>query len=407
MTRSGFNQKKYSGYRKAVSWVRGSFKNKKKMRGAILPLGWEEMQALAQKNSLLKPVADKCEFNSVKGPRSKKLSGLYDSPYVTEVAEEFGYPIRYNLPKNIIKKSKTGFATLLVTTIFADYARVMSIANGVEFGKYLFDDSGKTTLYGNQNAFEDERLYSLQHHVLKEIKKKVFYEMRQAELFYKKAFERFEHRLKRNYRNIHRWTHLEFFWVFRTFDYIADYKVFGETIYEIFGEFIAKVDADGEIQDAIKFEFLDDEKIGVFLKVYRFTEDLIKVEVQFTKRFFGVNSSEYRYDNEILSDTFSDLEKLATSIVSDVFSQLGEPLTSSYSYEDALQQFLAIAPKYGKQILSMFKVGNGFLRVTSTNNQNLYRSIANLVKANLVYKLKRSRYMICEEYKVLLKEGKW
>ncbi|EPZ51872.1 hypothetical protein M902_1825 [Bacteriovorax sp. BAL6_X] len=400
-------QKKYLGCKKSTTWVKGSFNIKKKMHSAKYPVGLLEMQSLAQEKSLPRPVSDKIEFYSGFGSRNKKLVGLYDSPYMVSVAESFGYPIRRKLPKRIISKSKTGFATLLLASTLGDYARVQSVANGVEFSKYLFNDTGKSTLYGTRNAFNDERLYSLQHHVLKEIKKKIYHEVRMAEFFYKKGFERFLHRLKRSYRYIHRWTHLEYFWVFRTEDYIRDYRLLGETIYDLFGEFIAKIDNEGEIQDAIKYEFLDEDRRGMFLKAYRLTQDLIKIEVQFTRDFFGTNSRDYRYDDELLSDVFSKLERVATDIVSKVLSQLGNECVSHLCYEKALEKFISISPKYSKMILSMFKVGNGYLRVTSTENKNLYNALRKLVRANIVFKLKKSRYRISNDYEILLKEGRW
>ncbi|MCB9062027.1 MAG: hypothetical protein H6622_10945 [Halobacteriovoraceae bacterium] len=397
----------YKEKEKSVIPKRGFLKNKKLMRKGKLPLTLDEMQAIAQSedsSELENPCLDKLEISSSYGPSGDSYIRFYDRLHSREVIAHFNYPSHHSTPKNISKRNESGFYTFLSLGTYDERGTIITIGNGVRFGAYLFDDKLKLTLQGNDNAHENELIYSLHDLVFREVKKVLKREIDKAERFYKSIFIFKQHRFKRDYKFRHKFKTVEFFWVIRSFSPKEDYKRLVKLIEDRYGYVTARITTEGTIQDEIKFRFQNDELGGVVLKIYRFDDDLIKFEVQFTSDYFGKGTKDYRFLEVCPIQTLAGLRKRASSLFVKLLSNSFQLNELSYPYETCEKKFRKLCPKYSDKIIDMFKVGNGFCRINSSLSPNLYRSISKLVKAGLVYKQRKSNYQLADSMKSLIQK---
>ena len=391
--------------RKSVKGKRGFLNNKKLLRESYEPKTLQAVQSLAHRDLddyCRRVTIDKIETKSLSGKSGPKLINFYKSSHVSSIVKSNGYSSHSTYPKNIKKLSENGIATLFIRGMYDSRANIETLGNGVRFGQYALNDKGAITLQGNDNAYDDTRFYSLGKSIFSQLKKILTYEERLSEFLFEEIFKNREHLITSPIKVNHRFVHYETFIVIDEFPSLKvclDYFV--KSIGDSFGDAYGRLNPDGDVQGEITYRFEDDERRGLVLKIYRFQEGLLKIEAMFKPDFFGATTRDYRFNGKGFSEVATYLNDMSSKVFHTILSS-DEELDERVSYRECESLFMKVAPKYGREIISMFQAGNGYCYAKSTLAPHYYRSITKLVKAGLVYKQKKSRYLLPDNMKSLL-----
>ncbi|EPZ52178.1 hypothetical protein M902_2336 [Bacteriovorax sp. BAL6_X] len=316
--------------------------------------------------------------------------------------------IRYLSKQNIdvvrrLRKRDDNSICVIVMQVFEQYSFgvLHKIGNLTKLisQRLMKETLSKTSIDGNDNIFEDEINYTngkchwdyIQNHL-------VGFESYVRSIFGKIYYHILKHSDVRINFNV-KFSHLELYTMVKTHSPSQDLNIFEKKIRDEFGVPRSEKDSRGNIVGPIIYHFNTKDYIGSYIKVYRKTEDLIKVEIVYSDRHFSYHKNK-QYKNEGLGYVLEQLRLKTERVLRRIL--VNRSLNQeSLTYEECIEDFIPHGGKHFKKLIQKLTSNAGSITIKS--KERGYRNVLNLVNKGILTKGGvRSTFELNPKYSALI-----